>query len=352
MSKKDKPYGSSLKNRVDALFNTSLEEKATETSISRQTSSTDSTEPSNDLPASSAQMMSIEQIFLPDYQPRQYFDPDSLSKLAATIKAHGIVEPLVVRLKKDSATRTVSAQKKKSTLEQYELVAGGRRYRAALSLALQFVPVVILDLSDSESLELAILENLAREDLNPIEETEAILNLLSNRLNLEQNSVVSLLHQMRNQEKGISNRNVSVNHLIEVETVQKLFEPMGLSWKSFVETRLPLLKLPEDILEALRQGKIEYTKAKAIASLKDEDARKKLMAEAIAESFSLREIKERIKSAQPQPQKEEVFTRADNAHKQIKKSKKFLMENPRKRKKLESLLAQIEKLLESTEGEK
>lgn len=350
MSKKDKPYGSSLKNRVDALFNSSLEEKATETSISKQISSTEAI---TDLPASSAQMMSVEQIVLPSYQPRQYFDPDSLSKLAATIQAHGIVEPLVVRSKKDSATRTVSAQKKKSNLEQYELVAGGRRYRAALSLDLQFVPVVILDLSDSESLELAILENLAREDLNPIEETEAILNLLSNRLNLEQNSVVSLLHQMRNQEKGISNRNVSVNHLIEVETVQKLFEPIGLSWKSFVETRLPLLNLPEDILETLRQGKIEYTKAKAIAKIKEESARKKIMTTAIAESLSLREIKERIKEAQPQPnQKEEVFTRLDNTYKQVKKSKKLILKNPKKKKKLESLLAQIEKLLEVTEGEK
>ena len=343
MSKKDKPYGSSLKNRVDALFNSSLSEKATETSISKQPSSTES---NTDLPVSSAQMMSVEQIILPSYQPRQYFDPESLSKLAATIKAHGIVEPLIVRSKNNSNPHTVSDQKKESPLEQYEIVAGGRRYRAALSLSLQFVPVVILELSDSESLELAILENLAREDLNPIEETEAILTLLCSRLNLEQNSVVSLLHQMRNQEKGISNRNVSVNHLIEVETVQKLFEPMGLSWKSFVETRLPLLKLPEDILEPLRQGKIEYTKAKAIAKIKDEDARKKLMASAIAESLSLREIKERIKEAQPQPQKDEVFTRLDDVSKQVKKSKKFLRENPRQRKKLESLLAQIEKLLE------
>ena len=343
MSKKDKPYGSSLKNRVDALFSSSLEEKATETSISKQTSST---ELNTDLPASSAQMMSVEQIVFPDYQPRQYFDPDSLSKLAATIKAHGIVEPLIVRLKNNSNPHTVSDQNKNSPLEQYELVAGGRRYRAALSLSLQFVPVVILDLSDSESLELAILENLAREDLNPIEETEAILTLLCSRLNLEQNSVVSLLHQMRNQEKGISNRNVSVNHLIEVETVQTIFEPMGLSWKSFVETRLPLLKLPEDILEPLRQGKIEYTKAKAIAKIKDEDARKELMASAIAESLSLREIKERIKKRSPQPQKEEVFTRLDNTYKQVKKSKKLILGSTRKRKKLESLLAQLEKLLE------
>ncbi len=70
------------------------------------------------------------------------------------------------------------------------------------------------------------------------------------------------------------------------------------------------------------------------------------MASAIAESLSLREIKERYLAATPQPQKEEVFTRLDDVSKQIKKSKKFLMENPRKKKKLESLLAQIEKLFE------
>ncbi len=343
MSKKDKPYGSSLKNRVDALFSSSLEQKALEKSISLETSSASSSIP---LPSSSSGMMSIEHIILPPYQPRQYFDPDSLGKLAATIKAHGIVEPLIVRLKNDSQNQASSKQTEKSNQEQYELVAGGRRYRAALSLGFKEVPVVILDLSDSESLELAILENLAREDLNPIEETEAILNLLSLRLNLESKSVVSLLYQMRNQVKGISNRNVSANHLMEVETVQEVFEPMGLSWKSFVETRLPLLKLPQDILEPLRQGKIEYTKGKAIASLKDEAARKELMTEASTKSLSLREIKERIKAVKPQPQKEEVFVRADNAHKQIKKSKKFLMKNPRKRKKLESLLAQIEKLFE------
>ena len=82
----------------------------------------------------------------------------------------------------------------------------------------------------------------------------------------------------------------------------------------------------------------------AIASLKDESARKELMAEAIAKSLSLREIKERIKAATPQPQKEEIFNRLDNTYKQVKKSKKFILGNSRKRKKLESLLGQIEKL--------
>ena len=70
------------------------------------------------------------------------------------------------------------------------------------------------------------------------------------------------------------------------------------------------------------------------------------MTEAIANSLSLREIKERIKDSQPQPQKEELFIRAEKVSKQVRKSKKFLMANPRKRKKLESLLAQIEKLFD------
>ena len=70
------------------------------------------------------------------------------------------------------------------------------------------------------------------------------------------------------------------------------------------------------------------------------------MAEAIANSLSLREIKERIKAVKPQPQKEEIFNQLDNVSKRVKKSKKLILENPRKRKKLESLLAQIEKLLE------
>ena len=74
------------------------------------------------------------------------------------------------------------------------------------------------------------------------------------------------------------------------------------------------------------------------------------MASAITESLSLREIQERIKDTQPQPQKEELFTRWDDVSKQVKKSQQFLRENPRQRKKLESLLAQIEKLLEITEG--
>ncbi len=277
------------------------------------------------------QVAFLTDIELPDYQPRQYFDETKLEELAQTIKIHGVLEPLLVR--------------KLPRKNQYELVAGGRRYRASKIAGLAEVPVLVRELSDEQALEIALIENLQREDLNPVEETESILRLLAKRLEIKSDEVSPLLHQLQKQVRGRAANNVIGSE--KIESIQGVFESLGLmELDSFISNRLPLLNLPEDILEPLRQGKIEYTKAKAIASLKDEDARKKLMAEAIAESLSLREIKERIKSAQPQPQKEEVFTRLDNTYKQVKKSKKFLMENPRKRKKIESLLAQIEKVLE------
>ncbi len=280
--------------------------------------------------------LSLEKIQLPETQPRRYFEEQAMKELVESIKAHGLLQPILVRpVESDS----------KADDEYYELVAGERRYRAAIEVGLKEVPVVIRELSKEEAFHLALMENLQREDLNPVEETEAILLLLTWQLQLSNKEVLDLLSAAAHPERE------SVDNVIHSQKWQQLLEVFRVIGKftpeSFRTNRLPLLKLPEDILEPLRSGKIEYTKAKAIAKIKDEDARKKLMAEAIAESLSLREIKERIKSAQPQPQKEEIFDRMGNAYKQVKKSKKFLMENPRKKKKLESLLAQIEKLFEA-----
>ena len=313
--KKEQPYTSKLRG-VAALLSSN-----TDDNVARD---------------KAAELVPVERVIKSNYQPRRYFAPRQQKQLEASVSTHGILEPLLVRPLHTG---------------KYELVAGERRYLAAKAVGLSHLPVVIKQLTDAEALQIALVENLQRADLNPLEETEGILELLSLEAELTKEEVILLLYRLENEAKGKVTQNVLGNDL--KQQIIGLFDSLGrMSWSSFVSSRLPLLKLPEDILEALRQGKIEYTKACAIASLKDEDARKKLMASAIAESLSLREIKERIKEAKPQPQKEEVFTRADNAHRQIKKSKKFLMENPRKRKKIESLLAQIEKILEVTETEK
>ena len=278
---------------------------------------------------SAAEFVNIEFIHLPKQQPRRYFDPDKLQSLVDSISHHGILEPLLVRPLGNN---------------KYELIAGERRYRAAQIASLEKIPVVIRELSETEALQIALVENLQREDLNPVEETEGILQLLGLKLESNSEEVISLLNQLANSKRGFTD-NVVRNE--KQQLIEEVFATIGtLSFESFRTHRIPLLKLPEDILEPLRQGKIEYTKAKAIAKIKEESARKELMAEAMAKSLSLREIKERIKAATPQPQKEEIFNRLDNAYKQVKKSKKLIRENSRKRKKLESLLAQLEKLFE------
>ena len=279
--------------------------------------------------------LALAKIKLPDTQPRRYFETKAMKDLVESIKAHGLLQPILVRPLESSS---------QAEDEFYELVAGERRYRAAIEAGLSEIAVVIRELTKEEAFHLALMENLQREDLNPVEETEAIISLLTWQLKLTNKEVIDLFSAAAHPErKSVDNVIHSPNwqQLLEVFRVVGKFTP-----ESFRTNRLPLLKLPQDILEVLRQGKIEYTKAKALAKIKDEEARKELMAEAIANSLSLREIKERIKDSQPQPQKEELFTRMGNAYQQVKKSKKFLMENPRKRKKLESLLAQIEKLFD------
>jgi ParB family chromosome partitioning protein len=275
----------------------------------------------------SGQLVPIEKIQLSQEQPRRYFDPQKLKQLVQSVKEHGILDPLLVRPLSSG---------------EYELVAGERRYRAARTVGLSEVPVVVRSLSDSEALQLALIENLQREDLNPIEQTEGILQLLSLKLCRAVPEVVSLLYRMQNAVAGKVTDNVISNS--ESEGVKGIFAGLGLmEWESFTANRLPLLRLPEEILEALRSGRIEYTKAKAIARLKSAAERQALLEEAIAQNLSLSEIRKRLKAFQRPTERGEILTRMEATYKKAKKSK--VWENPKKRKKLESLLAGIETLL-------
>jgi ParB family chromosome partitioning protein len=135
------------------------------------------TPPHQEAVNSAAEFVSIESIHLPGQQPRRYFDPEKLQSLVRSISEQGILEPLLVRPLAN---------------KQYELVAGERRYRAAQIVSLTEVPVVIRQLSETEALQLALIENLQREDLNPVEETEGILQLLALKLESKQQEVISL----------------------------------------------------------------------------------------------------------------------------------------------------------------
>ena len=283
--------------------------------------------PHKEVVNSAAEFVTIESIHLPQQQPRRYFDLDKLQSLVQSISSQGILEPLLVRPVGD---------------DQYELVAGERRYRAAQIASLKDVPVVIRQLSETEALQLALTENLQREDLNPIEETEGILQLLALKLEITQQEVISLLDRLINTKRGFTDNVVSNE---KKQLIEEVFGNVGrLSVESFRTHRIPLLNLPEDILEVLRGGKIEYTKAKAIARVNDEAARKKLLEDAITNSLSLSQIRELIKELKPAQQQSELKTRFDTTYKQMKQSKQ-LWQDPKKKKKLESLLSQLEKLI-------
>ncbi|PZV22952.1 MAG: chromosome partitioning protein ParB [Snowella sp.] len=285
---------------------------------------------------SSSQKLPLTMIVLPESQPRRYFDPEKLDQLAESIKTYGVLENLLVR--------PLSEQD-----DKYELVAGERRYRAAKAAGLTEVPVSVRDLTHEEALEISLIENLQREDLNPIEETEGILSLLSVRLQKPVSQVILLLYQMLNARTGKITNNVISNE--QSTLVQAIFQEVGcMNWESFVSNRLPLLKLPIEILEALRQGKIEYTKATAIAKVKDETQRAELLKESIQNSLSLTQIKERIAILKPSPDllspknQLQTLTRRLNQLKLWEKDKKTW-------KKVEGLLGKIEMMLTDVETE-
>ncbi|HEY9740561.1 MAG TPA: ParB/RepB/Spo0J family partition protein [Coleofasciculaceae cyanobacterium] len=301
MSKKDQPYTSKLRG-VAALLG----------------------EP----PVAAAQVVAISSIRLPQQQPRRYFDPDKLEQLTISVKKLGILEPLLVRLLHPG---------------EYELVAGERRYRAAQKAGLTEIPVVVRELTDEEALQLSLIENLQREDLNPVEETEAILQLLATQLSSSAEEARALLYRMQNEVKGKVTQNVLGSQ--EGELVKTMFDSLGLmSWESFVSSRLPLLNLPDEVIEALRQGQIEYTKAQAIARLKDNQARQALLFEAIQENLSLKEILERIRlQRKPQEKPQSLKIIFKETSNRLQKAK--LWNNPEKQQALEKLLKQMEALL-------
>lgn len=277
--------------------------------------------------------LTLAQINLPSNQPRHYFDETKLKELAESIRNHGILEPLLVRKLPDGT---------------FELVAGERRLRASIMLGLTEVPVIVRELSNEAAMEIAIVENLQREDLNPWEETNGILRLLSIKVNKTVEEITALLYRMMREERGKTGKNPDylVMGTESANQVISSFATLGLmSWQSFVTNRLPILNLPADIKDSLAEGKIAYTKAIALAKLKDEEKRINLLAEVIEHNLSLKEIKERIKQLQPKPELDSPKQRIDKLVKDINKVKLWEKE-PKKWRKIEGWLSKIENILD------
>jgi ParB family chromosome partitioning protein len=212
---------------------------------------------------------------VPSPQPRKRFE--NLEALAESIREKGVLQPLLVRPLGDG---------------RYAIVAGERRYRAAKMAGLAEVPVRVLDLSEKEARLLALVENLQREDLNPYEETLGVLELLSEELGKTREEVVGLLRQMKNAKEGRIRDNVVPK---DAQRVEEIFKALGrMTWESFVQHRLPLLGLPEDLRAALEEGALPYTAALELKKVRDPEARARLLEEAKG-GLSLRELKAKVR---------------------------------------------------------
>ncbi|BDG27499.1 chromosome partitioning protein ParB (plasmid) [Thermus thermophilus] len=255
-------------------------------------------------------------------QPRRRFE--NIEALAESIREKGVLQPLLVR----------------RVGEAYEVVAGERRLRAAAMAGLKEVPARVLELSDKEARLFALVENLQREDLNPYEETVGVLALLSEDLGRPVEEVVALLHRMQNERRGKATQNVLGSP--EARRVEEVFKALGrMNWESFVQARLPLLSLPEDLKAALEEGAIPYTAALELKKVKDASLRKALLEEVKA-GLSLRELKARVrgvlrKEKAPRPWPKEV------AAKLARLDLEALP--PERRARVEELLAELERVL-------
>jgi ParB family chromosome partitioning protein len=287
------------------------------------------------------QQLSLDAITLPGTQPRRYFDAETMKQLTDSVRQHGVLQPLLVRPRNGG----------------FELVAGERRYRAAREAGLTTVPVAVREMNDREAGEIALLENLQREDLNPVEETEGILQLLAVHLDRSVQEVISLLHKMHNEARGRVTHNVMGNppspstHNVmgkEREAVIEAFKRLGtMTWESFVKNRLPLLKLPEDVLAALKEGRLAYTKAVVIARVNDKAKRKVLLEQTISENLSLVQLRERIKNlaGREEPTPLDLTKRFSFVARQLRKSN--VLKDSGKRERAEQLLKELETLLKS-----
>ena len=196
---------------------------------------------------SGAVMMKITEIEPNKNQPRKDFDETALAQLADSIRQHGVIQPLLVRPRTDGS---------------YQLVAGERRWRASRMAGIDEVPVVIREMTDSETMEIALIENLQREDLNPVEEALGYRDLMDS-FGMTQDEVAKRVGRSR----------------------------------PAVANALRLLSLPEEILPMVRQGEICAGHARALLSLPDEDEMVEIAKKIPQKGYTVRDIEKMGKKA-------------------------------------------------------
>lgn len=193
------------------------------------------------------QKITITDIKANPYQPRKTFDETRLNELADSIKQHGILQPIVLR----------------KNVQGYYIVVGERRFRASQIAGLQKVPAIVKDLSDADMMELALIENLQRENLNVIEEAESYRRLMDD-LGLTQQEVAKRLGKSR----------------------------------PYIANMLRLLNLPKEVSQFVKEGKLSGAHGRTLLGIKDNETMREVSKQAISENWSVRYLENIVNELQ------------------------------------------------------
>ena len=231
------------------------------------------------------QDIELDKIVPNRYQPRREFSDDSIKELAETLDKDGLLQPIVVR---------------EDGEDHYEIIDGERRYRAAKSLNWETIPAIVNNMNDDQAASLALIENLQREDLNPIDEAKAYTNLMK------------------------------LNDL----TQTALAKDMGKS-QSYVANKLRLLKLDDDVQKALIEGKITARHGRALLNLSDDD-QERVLKEIEDKGLNVKQTEEIAKDVDAyfNPKPKEKETKRERVVKRIPKDLKVQINTIKKAVKL------------------
>ena len=197
-------------------------------------------------PTENQAFISVDDLQPSGYQPRHYFDEDGLKALSASIKSQGVLQPLLVRKLKDE--------------DGFEIIAGERRWRASKMAGLREVPAITLDLPDGKALEVALVENIQRSDLNPIDEASGYLRLVND---------FNYTHEDMARVTGKS--------------------------RSHITNLLRLLSLPERIKDLVAEQKLTMGHARALLGLEEEDSQMRCAMKVMKKAMSVRETEELVR---------------------------------------------------------
>ena len=220
------------------------------------------------------QMLKINQVEPNREQPRKHFEEDALLELADSIKQYGVLQPLLVRKRKD----------------YYEIIAGERRWRAAKLAGVKEVPVIIKDYSSQEIVEIALIENIQREDLNPIEEAKAYQRLIKD-YRLKQDEVAEKVSKSR----------------------------------AAITNSLRLLKLDERVQDMVIEGKISSGHARTIITIEDKDKQYMIAQKIFDEKLSVRDVEKLMKALEAPEKPEKKAPKNDFVYRDLEQKMKAIM---------------------------